>query len=144
MDTSQGNILLIVSGIVAIIIELLLGVATGFDLLLLGIILILSGGIGLLTGSFPVALLAIVILSGIYIVVGRRFVKQSLQIKTTKTNSDALIGKRAEVTKAIGRGHAGQVKIEGEIWRAISEKPMKVGQRGIIDAIDGVTLHITH
>lgn len=60
------------------------------------------------------------------------------------TNIDALIGKTGTVLEAIGE-HAtdvGQVKLDGEIWSAISSNdlPIKKGSKVIIDEIRGVRL----
>ena len=136
------NTLLIIAGMIAIVIELMLGVATGFDLFVLGVIFILAGTIGTMTGSFTIALWATIVLTILYIAIARKFIKQKLSIATTATNSDGLVGREAIVVKAIDKHKAGQVKIEGEIWRAEASTSLKDGEHVKIDSISGVTLKV--
>src|SRR5688572_2572629 len=77
-EFTNPNYLLVIAGIIAIVVELLLGVATGFDLLLIGGIFIISGLIGYVTSSFTIALILVAVLSIIYVFVGRQFVKSKL------------------------------------------------------------------
>ena len=59
-----------------------------------------------------------------------------------KTNKDGLIGETAIVTKEIGeRNNAGLVKINGEVWKAISESGLiKNDAKVIIQDIDSIIL----
>jgi len=136
------NYILIIVGIGAIVLEILLGAATGFDLLLLGIIFVISGGLGTLLNSFTIALISTIILTLLYILIGRRFIKQKLSIKTKETNVDRLFGKKALVVKKIEPSRPGQVKFEGEVWRAESDKLIVTGQEVIIESVSGVTLKV--
>ncbi len=138
MNTSY---ILIGLGLLSIILELLLGVATGFDLFIIGIILIISGGVGIVT-STTLALLSVTALCFTYVLVGRNFVKNKLNFKSTPTNPDALIGKTAKVVKKITPNHPGQVKLEGEIWRAQSDQDIDIGQSVVVQSISGVTLSV--
>lgn len=127
----------------AIITELLLGVATGFDLLLIGVIFIISGSIGLLVSSVPVALVLVTVLSILYVFVGRAFIKNKLAIQTRATNVDAVIGQKGIVVKKITSQTAGQVKVEGEIWRATSNKTIDEGEEIVVNSVSGVTLRVS-
>ena len=65
--------------------------------------------------------------------------------KDLPTNSDSLIGKTGIVLKEIvGPDNIGQIKVQGEIWSAISreKKTFKVDETVIVDSIDGVKLVI--
>lgn len=128
-------------GLLAIIIELIVGVATGFDLFLIGLALIIGGGVGLVStptiGIFTAAVLCFA-----YVLVGRQFIKSKLHIDAIPTNSDNLIGKTAKVTKAITPGHPGQIKIEGETWRAESDRSLAVGDNVVVKSLSGVTLQV--
>lgn len=118
-----------------------MGVATGFDLFIIGVILIISGGVGMAT-STTLALFSVTALCFTYILVGRNFVKTKLNIQSHPTNSDALIGKTAQVTKKISPSHPGLVKLEGEIWRAQSDKDIEIGRSVVVQSISGVTLTV--
>ena len=65
--------------------------------------------------------------------------------KDLPTNSDSLIGKTGIVLKEIvGPDNIGQIKVQGEIWSAISreKKTFKADETVIVDSIDGVKLVI--
>ncbi len=143
MDKFDNNYLLMIMGLIAIILEMLLGAPTGFDLLLLGVIFLIGGGIGTLTSSFLTALIIIILLSFIYIFIGRKMIKKRLNVTTRKTNIDNLIGKKAIVIKKITSDKPGQIKVEGEIWRAESESNIDAGKQVIIDSLSGVTFMVT-
>ena len=65
-----------------------------------------------------------------------------LKIGRTKTNIDELIGKEAVVIKAIEPYMAGEVKLDGKIWRAVSEskRVYKVDEIVVVLRIEGVTI----
>ena len=58
----------------------------------------------------------------------------------TKSNVDALIGSLAVVTEDISPNKAGKVKIEGEIWLAVSQDDIKVNENAKIVSVDGTKL----
>jgi membrane protein implicated in regulation of membrane protease activity len=142
MDHLDRNTLLVLLGLVAIILEVLLGAPTGFDLLLLGVIFMIGGGMGILTANFIYALGLIIALSFLYIFFGRKAIRQKLNVTTRKTNTDNLISQTAVVTKAISPEKPGQIKVEGEIWRAEAEKAVAVGRKVEIESVSGVTLKV--
>ena len=59
-----------------------------------------------------------------------------------KTNIDELIGKEAVVIKAIEPYMAGEVKLDGKIWRAVSEskRVYQVDEIVVVLRIEGVTI----
>ena len=133
---------LIILGIVAIIIEIIIGAATGFELLILGIVFIIGGLVGMVTQSMPFALSTIVILTLAYIFFARRLIQQSLHITTQKTNAESIIGKQARVVTDITPDDPGQVKIEGEVWRAEADTHFSEGEKVKIASISGVTVTV--
>lgn len=143
MDSLDRNSLLVVMGLIAIILEVLLGAPTGFDLLLIGVIFLIGGGMGMLTGNFFSALGLIIFLSFLYIFFGRKVIKDKLNVTTRKTNVDNLIGQKAVVLKAISPDKPGQIKVEGEIWRARADKKIKANAKVTIESISGVTLRVS-
>jgi membrane-bound serine protease (ClpP class) len=61
--------------------------------------------------------------------------------KPVTTGTEQLTGAIAEATSAFsGRGH---VRIFGEEWAAVSERPVATGQRVRIDRVEGLTLHVS-
>lgn len=143
MENVTNNYFFIIGGFIAIIAELILGVSTGFDLLIIGVILITAGGVGLLFQSFAVALISASVFSLLYVFVARKFVRQKLTITTTATNADALPGKQGMVTKKITPDTPGQVKVDGEIWRAFAKTTIDEATPITVQSVSGVTLTVT-
>src|SRR3989344_3866368 len=131
------NWLLIFLGLIAILLELIVGVATGFDLVLIGTALIIGGGVGNWLGNPTAGIVVTAILSFGYIFFGRTFVKERLKTKTKHTNVELLIGKTGRVEKTITPSKAGQVKIGPEVWRATAEHKIEEGTKIKIEDITG-------
>ena len=140
----------LVSGIPSIWIWL--GVAIAFALveaLTLGIISIwfamgalVAMLVAFVIDSFLVQLLVFFVVSLILVATTRKIAVEKLKVGQTKTNIDDLIGKEAIVVKAIEPHVAGEVKINGQFWRAISESQQsyKVNDIVTILRIEGVTI----
>lgn len=135
--------ILIILGMVAVIIEIIIGAVTGFELLVLGIVFIIGGIVGMFTQSMPLAIATIVVLTLAYIFFARRLIQQSLHITTQKTNIESIISKTARVVVDITPDDPGQVKIEGEVWRAESDEKCAIGDNVIIKTVSGVTVKVT-
>lgn len=142
MEKLSFNWLLIFLGLGAVLLELFLGVDTGFDLVLLGIAFIVGGAAGNFFGNWQWGMMVAILLVIGYIVAGRKFIKNKLAIDTTATNIEQLIGKTAIVIREINPPQAGQVKIEGEIWRAQSHEKIEKDQKVKIISVDGVTVNV--
>lgn len=142
MQQLNPNIILIGIGIILAIAEVILGAATGFELLVIGVIFVLGGLIGSYFGSFTIALITIAILCMVYIVFGRQVLKEKLHIDTKATNIDDVIGKKGTVIKKITPSKPGQIKVGGEIWRASSDKTIEEGQSATVASFSGVTLEV--
>lgn len=134
--------LFLVTGLLLILAELIAGVDTGFDLVLIGTILIISGLLNLLIPYPIITLLFAAILSGVYILIGRKLVKKNITIRTHKTNIDSLIGKKGTVVETITKSAAGLVKIEDEKWRAQAGKRIEKNAEVEVLSIEGVTVNV--
>lgn len=132
--------LFIVIGLLMVLAELVLGIQTGFDLLLIGSIMVVSGFAGLLTGSEFLMLLLAITLSVIYIAIGRKRIRQKITVVTKKTNIDKLLGATGTVERGINPEVAGIVRVNDEKWRASAEEVLYEGDSVTIEAIEGVTI----
>ena len=65
----------------------------------------------------------------------RYFAKQKIE-----TNVDSLIGKKATVIEKIKLTSMGKVKIEGEVWLAVSNEDINAGEDVVIESVDGTKL----
>lgn len=137
--------LTVILGLLLVLAELILGIQTGFDLVVIGSILIIGGFLGLITGSFTLTLLASSLLAIGYIFLGRKLIKQKLTVITRKTNIDKLIGAQGIVIRSITPDTAGLVRVNDEDWRAIlpghlSNAIIYEKDKVIVSAIEGVSL----
>jgi len=129
-------------GLMLIGLELIIGVDTGFDLVLLGIAAILGSVFFWITTNLWVGIGTTTAITFSYIFFGRKLLKTKLFSSLHKTNTDRLIGNRGLVTKKIIPHHPGQVKVDGEIWRAEATKTIDEKETVIVKDFDGVTLKV--
>ena len=134
--------LIILAGFMLIVLELFIGVSTGFDFLVLGVVFIISGLLGMILHSLVLSVGCVAFLSFLYVVFGRRFIKSKLSVATTKTNVDSILHEEGVVIKEIKPNHPGQIKVEGEVWRAQSKRLCGVGEKVMIQSVSGITLQV--
>jgi membrane protein implicated in regulation of membrane protease activity len=72
----------------------------------------------------------------------RPIAKRYLQKHEKKSNVDALIGKKAQITEAVNPPALGMIKIEGEIWRAESSENIEKGALVEVVAVEGTRLKV--
>lgn len=140
------NWLLVFAGMGMVIIEVLMGAATGFDFALMGACLILGGGAGLLVGSAKIGLLTTAVLGFVYITFLRKYIRSKLTATDKPSNVDAILGRKAIVVEPIAPDKPGQVKVGDELWRAALVEGIResksAGESVQIESVDGVTLHV--
>ncbi len=137
--TQLPNIL-IISGLIMIMLELFIGVETGFDLVVLGSILLIGGIVGYILPNPLLSLLLCSVLVAIYIAFARKVIKQKLIFRTKQTNIDKLIGQTGIVTKSISQNQVGSIKLSDEQWRASSADTLSPNDSAVVESVDGVTL----
>ena len=71
------------------------------------------------------------------------FAKKITKCDNTTTNINRIIGKTGIVTKSIESNKCGQVKVESDIWTAISNIDIPAGSNVQIDKVDGVKLVVS-
>lgn len=132
--------LFVIAGLLLALAELLVGIQTGFDLVLIGSILFVSGFVGMFTNSVPLMLVLATGLSILYIAVGRNKIRQKITTVTKKTNIDKLIGASGTVVRSVTPDTAGLVRVNDEDWRASAEEILYERDGIIVEGIEGVTL----
>lgn len=144
MELFTPSWLLIFLGLGLILVELAIGVQTGFDLVLIGLALVIGGGVGNWQGNWQLGLGVTAAVTILYLALARTFIRTRILGTTTKaTNTDSLIGQMGNATQVIAPGAPGQIKTDhGEVWRAASSKPIPNGSRVRIVALEGVTVTV--
>ena len=133
-------LIFVVAGLVLVLIELIVGVETGLDLVFIGSAFIIGG---LATWPSHSWLLTVIVTSAIcvaYVALGRRYVHRWTVVKKAKTNIDAIIGRQGIVLRSIARNVDGSVKVGNEQWRARAEEDIKEGDEIVVTSVSGVTL----
>ena len=138
-DTNNWIILF---GLLMVAVELFLGVQMGFDFVLIGSILIISGALGSVTGSVVLALNIAIVLSVLYIAFGRNAVKRRIIVMTHKTNIDKLVGSKGTVIRSLTPDTAGMVRVEDEDWRAVSDEVLYEKDKVEVLGLSGGTLKV--
>lgn len=132
----------IIAGLLLALVELLLGGFAGFDLVLVGTILILGGLVGGVFGSIYVTLGVSIVLAIAYMWFGRAFIKKKIIVVTKHTNIDKLIGQKGLVVRSVTPDTAGMVRLMDEDWRASSEEVLYEKDKIEVVNIEGVTLKV--
>lgn len=79
-------------------------------------------------------------ISVISLILTKKFVNKFKKADMIPTNLDRVIGKKGEVILEISPNKIGQVKVMGTIWSAVSSCKIQVGEKVVVDKIDGVKL----
>jgi membrane protein implicated in regulation of membrane protease activity len=128
------------AGLVLIILELLVGVDTGLDLVFIGTAFGLGGLITLGLHSWVWTAITAGIICIVYVIIGRRYIHRRTAVPLSKSNIDTIIGKTGIVEQNIEREKDGLVKVGNEQWRARSEELINAGEEITVIDIKGVTL----
>ena len=133
-------LIFIIAGLVLVLLELIIGVETGLDLVFIGSAFIIGG---LVTWPFESWVLTLVVTSVIcvaYVVLGRRYVHRWTAVRKVKTNIDTIIGQQGIVLKDIKKNFDGRVRVGNEQWRARAEEDIEQGEEITVTSVSGVTL----
>ena len=123
-------LILMIAGLLLAVIELVVGVNTGLDLVFIGSSFFLGG---LVTWPFHSWYLAVIVTSLVcvgYVTLGRKYVHKWVAVRKEKTNIDVIIGKRGIVLKVVDRDANGLVKVGSEQWKAVSQEEIAEGEIG--------------
>ena len=129
-------------GLAMILLELLMGMFTGFDLVFLGSAFIIGGLISWPFHSWMLALVITMIICLAYIALGRKYVHRWSAAKKEITNIDRIIGLKGVVLQDISLSNTGLVKVGNEEWRARAETAIEQGAVIKVIGISGVTLSV--
>ena len=97
--------------------------------------------------SFPLQIVVFIVVSVLSLLLVRPLSVKYLNSRVTKTNIDALIGKRVQVTKDIDNvREQGTVALEGTVWNARTldeNETIRKGEIVVINKIEGNKLFVT-
>jgi len=129
-------------GLVLIILELLIGIDTGLDLVFIGTAFGLGGVVTFWLHSAAWTAVIAGIICVIYVIIGRRYIHRKTAVPLSKTNIDTIIGRTGFVQQEIRPEKDGLVKVGNEQWRARSAETLQTGEEIIVTSVIGVTLNV--
>jgi len=127
-------------GVVLVALEFLAGIETGFELVSFGATFVLGGIVAWPLDTWLVAVIVTAVLCLVYLTVARRYIRRWVQVRTTPTNVDAIIGRSGVVIKDISRNNPGRVRVGTEEWRASAEEDIAEGAEVTVTGVRGATL----
>ena len=130
----------IIVGLLFVLLELVVGVDTGLDLVFLGSAFIIGGLATWPSHSWLITVIVTTIICIAYVAIGRRYVHRWTATSKSRTNIDAIIGREGIVLRDISKNIDGLVKVGNEKWRARAEEDIKKGEEIIVTSVSGVTL----
>jgi len=130
----------VVVGLLMILLELIVGVNTGLDLVFLGTAFILGGLVTLPFKSWILTLIVTSVISMAYVAIGRRYVHRWSTVRKSKTNVDAIVGRTGIIMQNIARNVDGRVKVGNEDWKASAAEDIETGVEVVVTGVSGVTL----
>lgn len=92
--------------------------------------------------SFLIQFGVFAILGTILVITTRDYLVKLLVKRKEKTNLDRVVGMIGIVTDEIKKNKSGEVKVDGKLWTAISDKKIKVDSTVKVLEIDGVKLKV--
>lgn len=104
-----------------------------------------SAVIAILGGGFPLQFAAFLIVSILLLVFTRPIAAKKLNSKVVATNAEALLGKTGVVVSVIKPFDGGEVKLNGLVWKAISENSEEIENSStvVVKSIEGVKLIVS-
>ena len=133
-------VIFVAAGLMLAILELLVGVDTGLDMVIIGSAFIIGGLVTLPAESWIVTVVVVSVIAAAYVLFGRKYVHRRMLVRGEKTNIDTIVGKTGNVLRAINENDDGLVKVGYEEWRARSKESIGEGVEVVVMGIEGVTL----
>jgi len=127
-----------------LVIVILLAIIEAGTVNLVSVWFIVSGIVSLLVSlvsdSFFLQFGIFVILGIILMILTRPMLNKMIQNKNEKTNLERIIGMEGIVTQKISKNKIGEVKVDGKLWSAISDKTINVDSIVKVNSMESVKL----
>lgn len=114
----------------------------GFFLLWFGVGASIAAVLNYLGFDPAVQVLAFIIISVLLIAVSRPLAQKITKEPPRKAVSDRLIGKQGIVMEDVLPDTGGVVKVDGDVWRAISPIKIEKDSRILVKKVESVKLHV--
>ena len=133
-------LIFVIIGLSLVLLELIIGVETGYDLVIIGSTFIVGGLVTWPVHSWLVTVIVTCVICVAYMTLGRRYVHRWTAVRKVRTNIDAIIGRKGIVLRSIAKNVDGLVKVGKERWSARAEEDIEKGDEIVVISVSGVTL----
>lgn len=133
-------LIFVIAGLVFALLELLVGIDTGLDLVFIGSAFVIGGVVTWPFHSWVLTAVVSGVICILYVALGRRYIHRWTAVSKSRTNVDAIIGKTGIVQKSIARNSDGVVKVGYEEWKARAGEDIAEGDEIVVKNISGATL----
>ncbi|NOY78194.1 MAG: nodulation protein NfeD [Calditrichaeota bacterium] len=146
LPINYAGLSLILFGVVLFVLEIKI---TSYGLLTIGgIISMTLGSLMLFQSPYPFLKVSLGVIVPAVLVTALFFIFAvgaglKAQTKRSITGTEGLIGETGEALTPLGK-QPGKVKVHGEIWKAVSDQPIKKGSTVKVDKVNHLTLHVKH
>ena len=114
----------------------------GIISLFLGSVMLISSPFEIVSISLSVIITTVVVAAAFFIgVIGLGL---KAQRRKSATGIEGMIDEEGSVVSEIRPGAAGQVQVHGEIWKAVSDERLKVGERIVVESFSNWILRVKH
>ncbi len=113
-------------------------------LLMLGTAALVTAGAAVVVDGLALQLVVFSLTAGLLLAGVRPVARRHLQVRALPSGPDRLTGRRALVVQPVGTS-GGQVRIDGELWRARTYEgcpEIAAGGTAVIASVEGATLHV--
>lgn len=98
--------------------------------------------VSFITGSLIVQVTVFMLSSVGLLYFTKPIVSKYLKVGRERTNVEGLIGQSGLVTQSISKHATGQVKVQGQIWTAISDQDIEEGRDVRVIEVQGVKIKV--
>ncbi|MDO8691741.1 MAG: NfeD family protein [Dehalococcoidia bacterium] len=140
MVSLDAWLVFVIVGLLLALTEVIIGVQTGYDLVMIGSAFVVGGLVAIPFHSWVLPLIVTSVICVAYVALGRRYVHRWSAVDETTTNVDSIIGRNGVVLRRITRNADGLVKVGHEEWRARSDEDIEEGAEVLVLGLKGVTL----
>ena len=110
-------------------------ITVGFLIFWFGIGALIAMIVSFFTSNIIIQTAIFITSSAILLLATKPLVTKFVDVKSTKTNAFSIIGKKALVIKEINSHSVGQIKINGEVWSAISENDDVISEGSEVEIV---------
>ncbi len=135
-------LIFISTGLFLALLELIIGIDTGLDLVFTGSAFIIGELITFPFHSWILTLVVTLSICLVYIFLGRKYLHRMTASAASRTNIDAIIGKTGITLMDINPNDTGLVRVGNEEWRAVSDQKLETNTPVVVTGIHGVTLTV--